>query len=433
MRLAVKPEQVGFSEEKIEKLTSFMRDSVQKGLLPFAQMLVARQGKIAYCKSVGVQDDAIFRIFSMTKPVVSLALMMLVEESRIHLDHDLGSYIKAFRQEHLSVLVWKDAKVGKHGKDFQTIPCANKITIADLLRHTAGFSYGFDKTGKLNVLDAIYNSNPKLFGKGRSGLLGRSVSLEDFVNELATMPLAFEPGTCFLYGHNSQVVGRLVEVVSGQPLDVFLDERIFKPLQMHDTSFVVPKPKLHRFCSCWIEHPKQGLVDITSAATPKYDKDHALSTWLSGGEGLVSTISDYFRFCQCILNGGTLDGAQIIGRKTLEVMAENALPGNRVIGEMRHDLNGYMEIGHPNYAFGLGFSIALDAERSGGPYSKGTLTWGGAAATSFIIDPAEEMIAITMTQVMEQNAIKFPFRELIFRIVYGALIDRKFGVPRARL
>jgi CubicO group peptidase (beta-lactamase class C family) len=306
----------GFAVPQLQSnLRSWMEGMVASKKMAMVQVLVARRGQVVFRESAGEQNpgipvrpDSIFRIYSMTKPLVSLALMQLYEEGKFQLHDELSKFMPAFSKSKMAIF-------DNGTKDeFTTVPCTRGITVCDILTHTSGLSYGFDKAGKALPVDGIYNKSPVLNGKGDAGLFGRSCSVEQFCNELAQMPLLFQPGSHWHYGHNSQVVGRLVEVLSGMPLEQYMEQRIFQPLGMVDTAFVVPSHKRDRFTSCyrWVEEGGTAglghLEDITAETNGLYDPEGPLSTFKSGGEGLTSTIDDYLCFCQCVLDGGATRG-----------------------------------------------------------------------------------------------------------------------------
>lgn len=375
-----KPEAVGLSSEKLAVIDKAIQADIASGKMSGATVSIMRKGKLAYHKAFGnrgvggtdapLKTDDIFRIYSMTKPITSAAIMMLVEDGKLGLDDPVSQYIPAF----------SDPKILKGGK----LNKAEKaITVRDLLRHTSGIVYGF--FGKSEAR-AEYN---------KVDLYSIKQSTSDMVGKLAALPLEHQPGTAWEYSHSTDVLGHLVEIVSKQPLDQFFKDRILTPLNMKDTAFFVPSKKAERIVA-----PKfKGLSDPLIA--PNY---------LSGGGGLVSTASDYLKFATMVMNKGRHGDKQILKAETIAQMTSNQLgdirPGN-------YDLLG------PENGFGLGFSVRLtDEGRAAG--SKGDLWWGGYAGTYFWIDPAKELIVVFMMQQPDQRAA---MRPKLRNWVYSALTD----------
>lgn len=392
------PEAVGLSPQRLERLTQAMRRAVDKGDIPGAVIMLARNGRLVYSQSFGMQDkarsipmreDSIFRAYSMTKPVVSVAAMMLVEEGRLALHEPVSKYLPEF----------KDMKVGVETTDaasgtvsFSTVPAKKSITVQDLLRHTAGIPYG--------VFTPVRYHVQKLYKD--ADLFSPALTLEAFTKAVARLPLCFEPGTSWEYGHSSDILGRVVEVASGQPLDVFLSERIFAPLKMVDTAFHVPAEKHSRIAQPQVD-PALGkpadLLDVTK-----------VPAMFAGGHGLVSTASDYLRFAQMLANGGELEGVRLLGPKTVAFMASDHVgTANR----------GSFFIPGPGYGFGLGFGVRTDTGLSQWPGSIGEFNWGGYAGTAFWVDPKEQLVPVLMMQSPEQ---RMNMRVLFRNLVYQALI-----------
>ncbi|HTO45627.1 MAG TPA: serine hydrolase domain-containing protein [Burkholderiales bacterium] len=394
-----KPEDAGVSAQRLERLTAGMQRIVDSGELAGMVVLVARRGKLVYQKSFGLQDkarnvpmsmDSIFRVYSMTKPVVSVAAMILVEEGRLSLDEPISKYLPEF----------KDMKVGVESFDpatgaqlFYTLPAKRQITVQDLLRHTSGFTYG--TTPKTQV--------QKLYGQ--AGLFSQKWTLDSFCKELAKLPLQYEPGTVWEYGHSSDVLGRVVEVASGQALDRFLAERIFKPLKMVDTAFDVPPAKQGRLAQPQLD-PQTGkvaeLIDVTQPAT-----------FFAGGHGLTSTAGDYLRFAQMLANGGELDGVRILGPRTIAFMASDHVLGSGIE-------RGSNWIPGNGYGFGLGFAVRRETGQSTWPGSVGEFFWAGYAGTYFWIDPKEQLVPVYMSQ--EPNRRQH-YRVIFRDLVYQSLTD----------
>jgi CubicO group peptidase (beta-lactamase class C family) len=391
------PEEVGMSSLRLGRIDAAMQKAVDSGELPGAVIFIARDGQLVYAKSFGWQDrekkipmsnDSIFRLYSMTKPVVSVAAMMLVEEGKIGLQEPVSKYIPEF----------KDMKVGVESKDADGKPVVTlvdakrQITVQDLLRHTSGLTYG--------VLGAP-NAIKKMYLDAR--IFSQKWVLADFVKALAALPLQFQPGTTWEYSHSTDVLGRVVEVASGQTLDVFLAERIFEPLKMVDTGFQVPPEKQDRVA--------QPIPDVHTGKMPELIDFSKPQTFFAGGHGLVSTAGDYLRFAQMLANGGELDGARILGPRTVEYMAANHV--NPQIDKGPAYLPG------PGYGFGLGFATRLERGQSEWPGSPGDFFWSGYAGTYFWVDPEEELVPVLMSQEPLRRQY---YRVLMRNLVYQSII-----------
>lgn len=396
----------GLSLDRLSTIESHIdRHYIQPGKLPGTLTLVAQRGEIAYIKAQGLMDvernkamcrDTIFRIYSMTKPITSIAMMQLYEQGRFLLDDPVHRYIPA----------WKNLQVYKSGvyPDFITTPATRVMTIRDLLTHTSGLTYGFMQ--RTNV-DAAYR---QLGLDGSEGL-----TLEKLVSQLAELPLEFSPGTAWNYSVATDVLGYLVQVLADQPFDEYLRERIFEPLGMVDTGFQVADAQLERFAACYqYEAGNQFKLQDDPAISPFRRK----GTFLSGGGGLVSTIDDYFHFAQALCQGGALQGQRIIGRKTLEFMRSNHLPGHQDLPSL--SVGSFSETPYAGSGFGLGFSVKTDVAKSQINGSVGEYGWGGMASTNFFIDPVEELVMIFMTQLIPSSS--YPIRQELRAIVNGALI-----------
>jgi len=396
----IDPEALGFSSSRLARIAAWQQAQVDIGAFSGAVAAISRNGKVAYLRSVGFRDrakteplkpDAIFWIASMTKPVTSVAAMILVEEGKLDLAAPVYQYLPEFKD--MMVGVEKtDPVTGK--VDLVREPQKRPMTVEDLLLHTSGLVY-FDHGN--TAVHKLYRESG-LYEKG----LARDATLKEFVSRLARLPLAHQPGGVWEYGHGADVLGRVIEVASGQPLDQFLDNRVFKPLGMVDTGFWVPPEKLAR------------LIDPPAGARILPDRDVTKPTTLfSGGGGLVSTAADYLRFCQMVLNGGELDGARILSPSTVRRMTTNALPP-----EIRF-ANGS--------TFGLGFGVRSDAAWSTVPGSVGSFFWSGVWGTYFWVDPAEQLVAVQLIQVTpgKDGPINHTFRNL----TYGAFLVPDRGVP----
>jgi CubicO group peptidase (beta-lactamase class C family) len=402
-----RPESVGLSSEKLRRVDHFLRERyLEAGRLPCALTLVQRRGQIAHLSALGFKDverkaplaeDTIFRIYSMTKPLTSVAAMMLVEEGRLSLDDPVHRYIPAWRE----LQVYEGGFIGT----FRTRRTSAPMRIVDLLRHTSGLTYGFQQ--RTNV-DAAYR-------KLGLGEMGAGLTLEHMIEGLAKMPLEFSPGEAWNYSVATDVLGYLIGKVSGQPFDSFLRERILQPLKMGDTDFVVPPEKSARFAACYNATP-DGRMQLQDdpAASPYL----ATPSFVSGGGGLVSTAADYLRFCRMLLNGGELDGVHILSPKTIELMTANHLPGGKELPDL--SVSMFSEAAYAGVGFGLGFAVTLNPASTLIQGTAGDYSWGGMASTYFWIDPREELIVIFMTQLMPSST--YPLRRELRTLVYSAFI-----------
>ncbi|KAB7648782.1 serine hydrolase domain-containing protein [Polymorphobacter fuscus] len=400
---------LGFSAERLDRIDRFLADKyVTPGKLAGTLTMVARHGDIAHLGLTGHADrergtamaeDTIFRIYSMTKPVTSVALLMLVEEGKIALDDPVHRYIPEWRN--LAVYA-----AGTHRTGFQTTPVKRPMQVVDLLRHTSGLTYGFQL--RSNV-DAAYRAH-------KIGEIEKAGTLADMIAALGRMPLEFSPGDAWNYSVATDVCGWLVEVVSGQTFEDFLRDRLFTPLGMVDTGFHVRDGQAHRFATCYQPTRDGGIEVQDDAATSSFLSPPA---FVSGGGGLVSTAHDYLRFCTMLLNGGTLDGKRYISRKTLDLMTANHLPGGASIAALSRSL--FSEAAYDGVGFGLGFATTIDAARTLMPGSDGDYFWGGAASTFFWIDPQEDLVGIFMTQLIPSST--YPVRRELRTMVYAALDD----------
>jgi CubicO group peptidase (beta-lactamase class C family) len=372
--------------------------------LPCAVTLVEHKGRVVHHSTLGLMDverqrpvreDTIFRIYSMTKPLTSLAFMMLVEEGAVGLDDPVHRFIPQ----------WRDLAVFEAGflETFRTRRTSRPMRIVDLLRHTSGLTYGFQQ--RTNV-DAAYR-------KHGLGEVGGPVGLEAMIEGLAKMPLEFSPGDAWNYSVSTDIVGYLVGKISGMPFERFLRERILDPLGMHDTDFHVPESKAARLASCYRFTPTAPMRLVDDAQTSSYLRPPA---FVSGGGGLVSTTADYLRFCRMLLNGGRYEGVRLVSPKTLELMTANHLPGGQDLTELSVSL--FSEATYAGVGFGLGFAVTLDPARTLLPGTAGDFSWGGMASTYFWVDPREELIVIFMTQLMPSAV--YPLRRELRTLVYSA-------------
>jgi CubicO group peptidase (beta-lactamase class C family) len=401
------PESAGMSQAGFDRIEDHLkRRYIDAGRFPGTQLLVYRRGKVVHSTVQGfadlerkapVKDDTIFRIYSMTKPITSVAFMMLFEEGRVALDEPVAKYIPEWKN--LGVFVAGVAPA------FLTRPPSRPMLIVDLLRHTSGLTYGFQQ--RSNV-DAAYREK-------KLGAVEKDGTLESMIADLATIPLEFSPGEAWNYSVATDVLGYLIGKISGMPLEQFLKQRILDPLGMTDTGFHVPADKAHRLAACYSAE-KGGMV---LQDDPTKSSFLAPPSFISGGGGLCSTAADYLTFCRALLNGGELDGVRLIGPKTLALMTSNHLPGGRELPELSRSL--FSEAAYNGVGFGLGFSVTMDPAKTLIPGSPGEYAWGGAATTSFWIDPKEELITIFMTQVLPSSA--YPLRRELRTLVYAAITD----------
>jgi len=378
------PENVGMSSEKLARTKSSVQALIDNDKIAGASIIVARKGKIVLSETFGMMDkkankpmqpDTIFRIYSMSKPITSVAAMMLYEQGKLKLDDPISKYIPEFKE----LKVYSES--GKHDGQVR------QMSVRDLLRHTSGLTYGYFGN---TAVDKMYRAK---------GVLNRKSSLQDMVNELSGIPLLYQPGTKWHYSVSTDVLGYLVQKVSGQPLDEFFWQNIFEPLDMKDTAFHVPNEKVNRFAACYGPRQNGGLKIVDEPTTSRYLIQAKL---FSGGGGLVSTARDYLRFSQMLLNKGQLDGTQLLRCETVEMMTSSQLPDSVKRGE--------------GEGFGLGFSVRL----RDGKFPQGEYGWGGAASTHFWISPKDELIVIALSQYMPfssqlQNAVK--------SIIYDSILN----------
>jgi CubicO group peptidase (beta-lactamase class C family) len=413
------PATLGMSSAAFGRLEDHLkRRYLDSGRFPGTQTLIYRRGHIAHSAVQGfadlerkapMKDDTIFRIYSMTKPITSVAFMMLVEEGRVALDEPVHRYIPE----------WKDLRVFVAGTPplFMTRPVARPMQIVDLLRHTSGLTYGFQQ--RSNV-DAAYREK-------KIGEIEKAGTLQSMIEDLASIPLEFSPGEAWNYSVATDVLGYLIEKISGMPFEQFLQQRIFDPLGMNDTGFHVPADKAHRFAACYNASPG-GMASFHAPGNKgslTLQDDPATSSFLtppsfiSGGGGLCSTAADYLTFCRALLNRGELGGVRLLAPKTLALMTTNHLPDNKDLTQLSRSL--FSEATFAGVGFGLGFSVTMNPALTLIPGSAGEYAWGGAATTSFWIDPAEDLIAIFMTQVLPSSA--YPVRRELRTLVYSAITD----------
>ena len=387
---SAKPETLGLSPARLQRMSDAFKREIDKGTLPGATVMVARRGQIGWFDALGRQNPAasapmahntIFRIFSMTKPIVSVGIMMLLEEGHFTLNEPVAKFIPEFANQKVGV---------EKGGKLELVPLARPMTIQDLLRHTSGITY--DHTGN-GLVQQLYKEQP---------LRSRKITSAEHAAMVASLPLMCQPGAEWNYSRSTDILGRIIEVVSGKSLSAFLTERILAPLQMAETAFHTGEENAGRLAEPFANDPwtgdKVALFDMLEQPVME-----------SGGGGLVSTTMDYARFCQMLLNGGVLDGVRIIGRKTLELMASDHLgPNIRVDSPL-------MPEGH---GFGLGFAVRTHAGMAPFPGSVGQYFWSGVAGTFFWIDPVEDLFAVFMMQGPGQRQY---VRAMVRDLVYAAV------------
>lgn len=413
------PESVGMSKAALDRVDAHLKSRyIDAGRFPGTHLLVYRRGKIAHSTVQGfadverklpVKDDTIYRIYSMTKPLTSVAFMMLVEQGLVAIDEPVAKYIPE----------WKDLGVFVAGTapSFLTRPPSRPMLIVDLLRHTSGLTYGFQQ--RSNV-DAAYRAE-------KIGEVEKSGTLQTMIESLAKIPLEFSPGEAWNYSVSTDVLGYLIGKISGIPFEQFLKQRILDPLGMTDTDFHVPASKAHRFAACYSADPGGGMTfhagqrreGLTLQDDPTKSSFLSPPSLISGGGGLCSTTADYLTFCRALLNGGELGGVRLIGPKTLALMTTNHIPGGRSLPEVSRSL--FAEAAYNGIGFGLGFAVTMCPAETLVAGSPGEYNWGGAATTSFWIDPAEELITIFMTQVLPSSA--YPLRRELRSMVYAAITE----------
>ncbi|HEY2484905.1 MAG TPA: serine hydrolase domain-containing protein [Candidatus Binataceae bacterium] len=405
------PKAADISSERLQILDHhFQSRYIDSGKIPGALIMIFRRGHLAHFSTLGFADverkkpvrpDTVFRIYSMSKPITSVAFMMLVEQGLVALDDPV----------HRLIPEWRDLGVYQGGfmETFRTERPQRPMLIVDLLRHTSGLTYGFQQS--TNV-DAAYR---KLKIGERTG----EGTLDDMIAQLAKVPLEFSPGTAWNYSHSTDVLGYLVGKISGEPFDEFLRKRIFEPLGMSDTGFHIQPGQEERFAACYAATPRGGMMLFDDPEKSVYRNRPRL---LSGGGGMVSTAGDYLHFARMLLNGGTLDGVQILSPKTIELMASNHLPDGKDLPALSRSL--FSEAMFDGIGFGLGFAVVIDPPRTLIPGSLGDFSWGGAASTYFWIDPREELTTIFMTQLMPSTT--YTIRRELRTLVYSGFTESRW-------
>lgn len=400
------PAAVGLCPRRLERIDGWMRGLVETGRVAGLSVSVARRGQLAFFRAHGLADiarntpfsaETIVRIYSMTKPLTSVAAMMLYEEGRFQLDDPLTRFLPEFAD--MRVLT------GGSRAKWDGEPAARPITIRDLLTHTSGLTYGFMEA---TLVDALYRQNGVDFGENQDA------SLAEVVRRAAAQPLLAQPGTQWNYSVATDVLGHLVAVISDRDFSDVLRERVIGPLGMVDTDFFVPAGKVARFAANYSLFRDRTLKLYDDGVGSRFTSPPTLA---SGGGGLVSTAADYMRFCRFLLGGGQLDGVRLLGRKTVDLMLSNHLGGDlAAMGQPRFSETSYTGIG-----FGLGFSVMLDPARAQIVGTPGEAAWGGLASTAFWVDPAEDLAVVLLAQLIPSSAL--PMRRELRVLTYAALVD----------
>lgn len=398
------PHDLGFLPDRLAQIDVHLKEKyLDTGRFPHAALLIGRGDEIAHLSFQGnaregepLKEDAIFRIASMTKPITSIAFMQLVERGKVALSEPVSKYIPEWAN--LGVFI-----SGGGEQPFVSRPPLRPMQIIDLLRHTSGLTYSFQER---TPIDAAYRkAGIERFDGG---------DLENFVKVLADIPLEFDPGSGWNYSVSTDILGLIIQRITGKSLDRYFQDEILDPLGMVDTHFHVPDSKIDRLPDCFIYNPKTKMKLYDSGSDTAWAKK---LPFLSGGGGLSSTILDYHRFCRMLLNGGALDGVQIISPKTLELMTANHLPGGSDLTQMSKSL--FSEAENAGTGFGLGFGTTIDSAATMIPCSTGDFYWGGMFSTAFFVDPVEDIIMIFMTQLMPSST--YPVRREIKTMLYGAM------------
>ncbi len=408
------PKKTGLSTARLERITEHLeRNYIGPGKIAGCQVAVARHGHLAYFRSLGhmdreagkaMTDDAIFRIYSMTKPITSVALMSLYERGYFQLNDPVSRFFPSWKNHR----VW----VSGEGSDMVTEATVRPVSMRDMLCHTGGITYG----SALVALGAADAGHPvdKIYAE--VGVRrGPGETLMEFMDKLGQVPLRYQPGERWMYSLSTDVCGALVERISGQGFDRYLKETIFDPLGMADTAFAVAPDKASRFCANYRRAADKSLKLLDAPGTSEYLQEPSFH---SGGGGLTSTTEDYLRFCEMLRRGGELDGARVLGPRTLAMMHRNHLKDGQDLTQMA--IGGFSETANEGVGFGLGFAMTLDGVKNGA-LGEGDYYWGGAASTIFWVDPVEDLVVVFMTQLMPSGA--FNFRGQLKSIVYSSIMD----------
>ena len=406
------PAGAGLDERRLERITAHLQGRyIDAGRIAGAQVAVYRHGQVGYYREFGerdrersapVEEDTIWRIYSMTKPIVGVGLLALYEQGHFQLTDPVTRWLPE----------WAGLKVRERGEDgSERLADARPMTVRDLMMHMSGLGLAGGRT-----LQQVFSSDSSR-GIAPGARRGANATLASMVERYADYPLEFQPGTRWLYTVSIDICGRLIELMSGKPLDVYLRETVFAPLGMPDTAFYVPDDKAGRFAACYRRDESRKLVLADDPQDSAYRQE---PTFFSGSGGLVSTLPDYLRFCQMLLNGGELDGVRVLGRKTVELMRLNHLPGGGDLQQFAMT-GGYGEVGFPGMGFGLTVAVSKGPAATGVIGSAGEYMWGGAASTLFWVDPAEDLTVVFMTQMLPSGL--FNFRGQLKSLIYPAIVD----------
>jgi CubicO group peptidase (beta-lactamase class C family) len=402
------PAEVGVDAERLRRADRHLARYVDDGRLAGWQLLVTRRGRVVHSTVHGARDleaglpvepDTLWRIYSMTKPITSVVAMQLYEEGALRLQDEVSRYLPAFEQ--MRVLV------GGNVDQPKTVPAVEPVRLWHLLTHTAGLTYAFTRS---SLLDDLYTA------RGADPLVSPDTSLADMVDRWADLPLLFEPGTAWNYSVATDVLGRVIEVVTGQSLAEALDERVLRPLGMTDTRWWVDGPDARRLAALYSPDPVTGLATRYDLLGQGAFREPAMH---SGGGGLLSTAADYARFTAALLGGGELDGARILGPRTLAYMGRNHLPGGGTLATLGR--GQFAEVAYEGVGFGLGFSVSVDPVTTKVTATPGELAWGGLASTAFWVDRAEDLAVHFFTQLAPSST--YPVRTELRQLVYAALVD----------
>jgi CubicO group peptidase (beta-lactamase class C family) len=410
--MKVNPAGAGLDERRLERITEHLQGRyIDTGRIAGCQVAVYRHGQVGYYRALGnrdreralpVEEDTIWRIYSMTKPIVGVGLMALYERGHFQLSDPVTRWLPE----------WQDLKVRETAPDgTERLADARPMTVRDLMMHMSGLGFGGGRT-----LQQMFSSENK-DGFAPGARRGPGMTLASMVERYAGYPLEFQPGTRWYYTVSIDICGRLIEIMSGQRLDEYLRDTVFTPLGMTDTAFYVPDDKVSRFSACYRRDETKNLLLADDPQESRYRQE---PSFLSGSGGLVSTMPDYLRFCEMLVHGGELDGVRILGRKTVELMATNHLPGDGDMAQFAMT-GGYGEVGFSGMGFGLTVSVSKGPAATGVIGSAGEYMWGGAASTIFWVDPAEDLTAVFMTQLIPSAT--FNFRGQLRALIYPAIVD----------
>jgi CubicO group peptidase (beta-lactamase class C family) len=402
----------GLDAGRLERIADHLdRNYLAPRKIAGCQVAVTRRGHSAYLKSFGsmdlerskpMADDAIFRIYSMTKPITSIALMTLYEKGYFQLNDPVSRFVPSWKKHR----VW----VSGEGESMVTEAPKRPVSFKDVLSHSGGFTYGGGLPGV-----GLQHPVDKVYRELKIRTAGSPDTVTEFLDKLAEVPLLYQPGTRWMYSLSTDICGALVEVISGKPFDQFLQDEIFGPLGMVDTSFFVAPEKIDRFCANYQRGPDKALKLLDDPATSTFTKNEGFK---SGGGGLTGTTADYMRFCEMLRRGGELDGHRIVGPRTLEMMHMNHLAGGKDLTQMA--IGGFSETANEGVGFGLGFASTM-SQVATASLGAGDYYWGGAASTIFWVDPKEELSVVFMTQLMPSGT--FNFRGQLKSLIYSAIVD----------